>query len=112
MPPALSPILSLIHIFLYDERNTHLFESGHRQGDLEFRQAIAAYLHQSRGVLCTPEQIIVGAGVDYLLLLLSQILGPSTVFAMENPSYMQAWRILTHLNFNVIPCLLYTSRCV
>ncbi len=91
---------------LYDERNTHLFESGHRQGDLEFRQAIAAYLHQSRGVLCTPEQIIVGAGVDYLLLLLSQILGPSTVFAMENPSYMQAWRILTHLNFNVIPITL------
>lgn len=91
---------------LYDDRNTRLFESGHRQGDLEFRQAIAAYLHQSRGVLCTPEQIIVGAGVDYLLLLLSQILGRSAIFAMENPSYMQAWRILTHLNFNVIPIAL------
>lgn len=88
---------------LYDDRNTQLFESGHCQGDLEFRQAIAAYLHQSRGVLCTPEQIIVGAGVDYLLLLLSQLLGPSTIFAMENPSYKQAWRILTHLHFNVIP---------
>ena len=88
---------------LYDERNTHLFESGHRQGDLDFREAIAAYLHQSRGVVCTPKQIIVGAGVDYLLLLLAQILGPATIFAMENPSYMQAWRILTHLGFNVCP---------
>ncbi len=88
---------------LYDERNTALFESGHRQGDADFRQAIAAYLHQSRGVLCTPDQIIVGAGVDYLLLLLAQILGTDTVFAMENPSYMQAWRILSHLNFQIEP---------
>ena len=88
---------------LYDERNTALFESGHRQGDEDFRQAIAAYLHQSRGVLCTPEQIIVGAGVDYLLLLLAQILGTDTVFAMENPSYMQAWRILSHLHFKIEP---------
>ena len=91
---------------LYDDRNTRLFESGHRQGDLDFRQAIAAYLHQNRGVLCTPDQIIVGAGVDYLLLLLSQILGPDTVFAIENPSYMQAWRILTHLHFPAVPIAL------
>lgn len=91
---------------LYDERNTALFESGHRQGDQDLRQAIAAYLHQSRGVLCGPEQIIVGAGVDYLLLLLSQILGPDTVYAMENPSYMQSWRILSHLNFKIEPIAL------
>ena len=58
------------------------------------------------GVSCTPDQIIVGAGVDYLLLLLSQILGRDTVFAMEDPSYMQAWRILTHLEFPVIPITL------
>ena len=34
---------------LYDDRNLHLFETGHPQGDLDFRQAIASYLHQSRG---------------------------------------------------------------
>ena len=91
---------------LYDDRNTCLFEAGPRQGDEDFCQAIADYLHQSRGVSCTPDQIIVGAGVDYLLLLLSQILGRDTVFAMEDPSYMQAWRILTHLEFPVIPITL------
>lgn len=91
---------------LYDDRNTALFEAGPRQGDIDFRQAIADYLHQSRGVSCTPEQIIVGAGVDYLLLLLSQILGRKTIFAMENPSYMKAWRILTHLDFQVVPVAL------
>ncbi len=82
---------------LYDDRNLELFASGNKQGDFEFREAIAAYLHQSRGVNCSPEQIIVGAGIDYLLLLLSQLLGNDSIFAMENPSYMQAWRILTHL---------------
>ena len=88
---------------LYDDRNTRLFEAGHCQGDEDLRQAIASYLHQSRGAVCSPDQIIVGAGTDYLILLLSQILGPDTVFAMENPSYMQSYRILTHLNFNAVP---------
>ena len=86
---------------LYDDRNLELFASGHKQGDFEFREAIAAYLHQSRGVNCTPEQIVVGAGIDYLLLLLSQLLGNNAVIAMENPSYMQAWRILTQLGKSV-----------
>ena len=80
---------------LYDDRNLHLFETGHPQGDLDFRQAIASYLHQSRGVVCTPDQIIVGAGIDYLLLLLTQLLGRHTIFALEAYSYMQAGRILS-----------------
>ncbi len=88
---------------LYDDRNLELFSSGNKQGDVNFREAIAAYLHQSRGVNCTPDQIIVGAGIDYLLLLLSQLLGNERVYAMENPSYMQAWRILTHLGKSIEP---------
>lgn len=88
---------------LYDDRNDYLFEAGHPQGDIEFRQAIAAYLHQSRGVNCDAGQIIVGAGVDYLIILLSQILGEDTHFAIENPSYMQAYRILSHLGFRITP---------
>jgi len=88
---------------LYDDRNDYLFEAGHPQGDTAFRQAIASYLHQSRGVNCDAGQIVVGAGTDYLIILLSQILGKNTHFAIENPSYKQAYRILSHSGFQITP---------
>ena len=34
-----------------------------------FRSAICHYLYQARGVLCSPEQIVVGAGSDYILMM-------------------------------------------
>ena len=40
-------------------------------GILELREAIARHLSDFRGMKVLPEQIIVGAGNDYLLMLLS-----------------------------------------
>lgn len=34
-----------------------------------------------------PEQIVVGAGAEYLYLLLAQLLGREAVFAVEDPGY-------------------------
>ena len=87
----------------YDERNFTLFEAGNPQGDDDFRRAIAGYLHQSRGVRCHTNQIIVGAGTDYLLILLSQLLGNDAVYAIEDPSYRQAGNILTCLGKRIRP---------
>lgn len=87
----------------YDDRNFTLFEAGNPQGDEDFRSAIASYLHQSRGVRCRTDQIIVGAGVDYLLILLFQILGSEAVYAIEDPSYRQAYNILRRLGAKICP---------
>ena len=43
----------------------------------------------------SPEQVIVGAGNDYLLLLLQYILGRNICAAFENPSYRRAYRIFS-----------------
>ena len=40
------------------------FSAGDAKGDLPLRQAIANYLRGSRGVICRPEQIIIGAGLS------------------------------------------------
>lgn len=86
------------------EDNTgQLFLQGDKQGDLSLRQAIASYLHQSRGVCCSPEQIIVGAGADYLLQLLSQLLDQHASIAMENPTYRQAYDIFRGFGFTCTP---------
>ena len=53
----------------------------------ELRRAIASYLHRTRGMNVSPDSIIIGAGSEYLYGRLLQMLGPTTVFAMENPGY-------------------------
>ena len=72
-----------------------LFALGEPRGDLELRKTVCRYLHASRGVNASPEQIIVGAGNDYLLLLLQYILGRQITAAFENPSYRRAFRIFS-----------------
>ena len=49
------------------------------------------------------EQIIIGAGNEYLLILLSQLLGRETGIAMEDPTYKQAYRVLGGMGHPVFP---------
>ncbi|SFR81765.1 MocR-like pyridoxine biosynthesis transcription factor PdxR [Anaeromicropila populeti] len=80
-------------------QDENLFLLGHNQGDDRLRHAISDYLHQSRGVRCTEEQLIIGAGVDYLLQLISILIPRNQLIAMENPSYMRAYRIFKGLGY-------------
>lgn len=80
---------------------SEMFERGDAQGDYELRRAIAHYFHLSRGVCCRPEQIIMGAGNDYLLMLLRGILGDHRKIAMENPTYLRAFRVFQSLGYEV-----------
>lgn len=50
------------------------------QGDPGLRQAVADYLYRARGVACTPEQIVIGAGTDNLLLILG-LYSPQQLYA-------------------------------
>lgn len=83
--------------------NREMFVPGDPQGEPAFREVIRTYLHSARGVNCSPEQVIVGAGSEYLLMLLSQILGTDRTIAMENPTYKQAYRVFESLKYRVMP---------
>lgn len=80
-----------------------ILRKGLSQGEPQLRQAIAGYLHGARGFCCSPEQIVVGAGNEYLLMLLSQMMGGDCQIAMENPTYYQAYRVFTALGHTVEP---------
>lgn len=54
--------------------NSHMLLYGDWQGETELRAQIANYLHQTRGVRCTPDQIIIGAGTYHSLDLLFQLI--------------------------------------
>lgn len=83
--------------------NKALFLNGDPQGEYALREAIRSYLHSARGVRCSADQIIVGAGNEYLLMLLSLVLGSGRVIAMENPTYKQAYRVFTSQGYPVLP---------
>ena len=82
--------------------NSDLFSRGEAQGDYGLRATISRYLHSSRGVNCSPEQIIVGAGNDYLLMLLEKILGRHVRIAMENPTYIRSYRIFKSFAYDIV----------
>ena len=82
--------------------NSELFSQGEPQGDYDLRLTISRYLHSSRGVNCTPQQIVVGAGNDYLLMLLEKILGRRVKIAMENPTYKRAYQIFQSFAYEIV----------
>lgn len=56
------------------DANSEMFALGEPEGDRSFRETIAHYLYTSRGVLCDPDNLVIGAGNDYLLMLLCRLL--------------------------------------
>ncbi len=78
-----------------------LFVGGDAQGELALRTSIRQYIHAARGVICTEDQIIVGAGSEYLLMLLQKLIGTDTIVAFEDPTYMKAYRSFADAGFPV-----------
>ncbi|WP_010243095.1 MocR-like pyridoxine biosynthesis transcription factor PdxR [Acetivibrio cellulolyticus] len=62
-------------------------------GIIELRQAISDYLHEFRGMNVSPNQIIIGAGTEYLYGLLIQLLGHDKKFGVEDPGYKKIAQI-------------------
>ena len=62
-------------------------------GLYELRQAIAAHLAAFRGMQVEPENILVGAGTDFLYNLLIQLLGRDKIYTVEEPGYSKIRQI-------------------
>ena len=78
-----------------------IFAQGNPYGEDSFREAIAEYLYHARGVKCEKSQILVGAGNDYLLMVLATLFECNKKVAMENPTYLSAWYDLKHTGCSV-----------
>ena len=63
------------------------------QGIPELRQAIADHLAAFRGMHVDPENILIGAGTDFLYNLLIQLLGRDKIYAVEEPGYSKIRKI-------------------
>lgn len=84
-----------------NEDDGTLFQIGDSQGQETLRKEIASYLYHARGVNCKADQIIVGAGNDYLLMLLHVVLGMDWKIAMDNPTYISAYLAFQKMGYKV-----------
>jgi GntR family transcriptional regulator/MocR family aminotransferase len=57
------------------------------------REAIANHLSSFRGMVVDPDQIVVGAGTEYLYSLLIKLLGQDKIYCVENPGYKKIVQI-------------------
>ena len=65
----------------------------HKQGLPALRNAIARHLLQFRGMQVDPDNILIGAGTDFLYNLLVQLLGRDKRYGVEDPGYGKIQKI-------------------
>lgn len=75
------------------EKSEELMTTPPYGGIPELRLAICNHLKAFRNMDVTPEQVIVGAGTEYLYGLLIKLLGFDKLYAIENPGYQKLARI-------------------
>ncbi|MCI8387144.1 MAG: PLP-dependent aminotransferase family protein [Clostridiales bacterium] len=78
------------------EKDTRLLAAIDPKGVYELRREISKRLAITRGIYCSPEQIIIGAGSEYLVGLVYQLLGRHS-YAFENPGFTKAAKIYQRL---------------
>lgn len=88
---------------LFDDTSKELLLTGEPQGELSLRTEIANYLYQSRGVVCHPEQIVIGSGTEQLLPMILRLFNEDTSFALENPGYPAVHRMFSQHKRKVYP---------
>ncbi|MGN1444057.1 MAG: PLP-dependent aminotransferase family protein [Acutalibacteraceae bacterium] len=69
-----------------DER---LLSYGEAQGEYDLREAICSYVNRQRGVICSPEQIVIAAGTQSLIAILCAITKARQNVTFLGPQFAQ-----------------------
>jgi len=73
-------------------------------GDAGLRQAVAEYLQGTRGVACSPEQVVITSGTQQSLLLVAQLLAdPGDTAWLEDPGYWGARSMFRATGLKLLP---------
>ncbi|MBQ3824211.1 MAG: PLP-dependent aminotransferase family protein [Clostridia bacterium] len=75
------------------DRGEAVLERSPNAGRDELREALRLYLARNRGIRVEKEQIVIGAGAEYLYGLIIELLGRGRVYGIESPSYEKIERV-------------------
>ena len=79
-----------------------LLQRGNPQGDIELRSTLSIFLQQYRALNAQPQNIVIGAGADYLLSTLLQMLPKNITVGAEDPGYHGIYRNCARLGMQVL----------
>ena len=90
---------------IFTEFSHLLMFEGDPQGEEPLRYEISRYVFNSRGVVCSPDQIVIGAGTQQITIQLTRILNELGIShaAMEEPGYMPVRNIFKDNGFVITP---------
>ena len=79
-----------------------LLSYGDVKGEFELRDEIARFVRQSRGVICKPDQIVIGAGIQYLFgLIAAAFRTVESRIAFEHPGFSKGMYIFEDYGYQM-----------
>ena len=92
-----------IRAVLSAESEESLYRESDAFGSLRLRKALCRLMKSTRGMTVSPDQVVVGAGAQYLYGLVAQFVGAGAVVALENPGYARLLNIYRAHGVEVAP---------
>lgn len=78
-----------------------LITYGNPQGEEDLRQVISDYLTKNRNVVCSPDNIVIGAGFQSLLHILCPLIRERKTIHFLDPHFRQGQAVFEDYGFNV-----------
>lgn len=82
-------------------QNDRLLSYGEPQGEPDFRQVLSEYVRQRRNVTCSPDDIVIGAGVQSLLHILCPLIRNRKTVSFPTSSFIQGSTVFSDYGFEV-----------
>ncbi len=88
---------------IYNEYSDQLLFESNPQGEAALRFEIAKYVYSSRGVTCSPDQIVIGAGTQQITGHLCRILKRLNInnVSLESPGYLPVQSMFKESGFSL-----------
>ncbi len=82
-----------------------LYGYGSTRGEIRLRESIARFFYRTRGVVASPDSIVIGGGVSPLLAILVSLLNrlEINVVGMEDPGFNKAKDIFDYSHMTTLP---------
>lgn len=88
---------------IFNEHSNLLLYGSDPQGEKALRHEITKYVYTSRGVICSPEQIVIGAGTQQITGQLCRILPKMDInhVSVESPGYLPVQNSFRDSGFSI-----------
>ncbi len=86
-----------------ENNSENICQYGDPQGEYGLRSVLTDYLRNARGVVCSPEQIVIGSGILYSIGVLTELLKGIQHVAFEEPGFGPVREQFIRRGYQLIP---------